>query len=227
MSNNKKDFFDVFNWSSKWLLIGITLGITLLWIIWMSLWFKFNSNPASAGQFGDWFGALGTLFAGISLVLIIYTIRLQHKEMENSIGLLTSQLRLLEEKIKREKDEREKSLVSNFMYHNWRPEESHGNKQHLAIEFRNKGGTIYNVKVNPKFEESDKGHIDSRIQGSDEIYRISFDLKQRFDPIKTPEINFEITYKDAETNDRTDEYKLIVEEIKDNGIKRHGDLIKI
>lgn len=54
-------------------------------IIWLTNWilvkWYYSCSPESQGLFGDMFGASTSLFAGISVVLLIYTVLLQKEEI--------------------------------------------------------------------------------------------------------------------------------------------------
>ncbi len=63
----------------------LMLAIVVFPILWGANWFfvkyYYTCSPESQGLFGDMFGASTSLFAGISVVLLIYTVLLQKEEI--------------------------------------------------------------------------------------------------------------------------------------------------
>lgn len=72
MKNNKK------------YLIGGIICIILLWAISWVLISIFINESGARGQFGDMFGAVNSLFSGLALCGVVYTIFLQYKANEAS-----------------------------------------------------------------------------------------------------------------------------------------------
>lgn len=65
-------------------LVGLYVLLGIVIIVWIASLFGLNqliSDPARKGQFGDSFGAINSLFSGLALAGIIYTIYLQKKEL--------------------------------------------------------------------------------------------------------------------------------------------------
>lgn len=85
-----------------WLLLVCILGITIV-TTW-SINFYFHDWKESAA-FGDTFGALNALFAGLAFAGIIYTILLQREELQ----LQRKELELTREELKRSADAQEKT----------------------------------------------------------------------------------------------------------------------
>lgn len=74
MSNEKKE--------NK--LAGLYVLLGIIFIVWVASIFgltQFISDSEKKGQFGDSFGAINSLFSGLALAGIIYTIYLQKKEL--------------------------------------------------------------------------------------------------------------------------------------------------
>lgn len=61
-------------------------GLTLLWVPRLAGWISGNGNfdLASAGQVGDLFGAVNSLFSGLALIGVVYGLHLQieHRRRE-------------------------------------------------------------------------------------------------------------------------------------------------
>lgn len=65
-------------------LIGLYILLGLVFIVWIASIFgliQYIPDPEKKGQFGDSFGAINSLFSGLALAGIIYTIYLQKKEL--------------------------------------------------------------------------------------------------------------------------------------------------
>lgn len=65
-------------------LVGLYILLGLIFIVWIASIFGLTqliSDPERKGQFGDSFGAINSLFSGLALAGIIYTIYLQKKEL--------------------------------------------------------------------------------------------------------------------------------------------------
>ena len=65
-------------------LLGLYILLGIIFIIWIASIFgltQYISDPEKKGQFGDSFGAINSLFSGLALAGIIYTIYLQKKEL--------------------------------------------------------------------------------------------------------------------------------------------------
>ena len=76
MSKNTDDPEKVHWW--PWFTGVVILWIVYLCIVWMSTWLPKDDK----GVFGDTFGALNALFAGLAFAGVIYAILLQRKELE-------------------------------------------------------------------------------------------------------------------------------------------------
>ncbi|UZH54868.1 putative phage abortive infection protein [Salinimicrobium tongyeongense] len=65
-------------------LVGLYILLGIVFIVWIASLLGLNqliSDPERKGQFGDSFGAINSLFSGLALAGIIYTIYLQKKEL--------------------------------------------------------------------------------------------------------------------------------------------------
>jgi hypothetical protein len=67
---------------------GIIIGVILFWIAWIIIiparFIGTTTRFDNAGQFGDMFGALNTLFTGFAFAGLVYTIILQREEIRRS-----------------------------------------------------------------------------------------------------------------------------------------------
>ena len=97
MPKNKTD-------SSKTLYILFAIVI-LAWIISIPILFNIFTEPTDRGVFGDMFGAINSLFSGLALVGIIYTIFLQKHEL----SLQRKELEYTRKELKRSAEAQEKS----------------------------------------------------------------------------------------------------------------------
>lgn len=96
--NRKPSFCEKFTWL---VLLIICISVVLIWFGWACYAPKLlctTQNYALPGQFGDMFGALNTLFAGLAFAGLLYTIFIQrielrdaHQEIENARQLAQSQ----------------------------------------------------------------------------------------------------------------------------------------
>ena len=69
--------------NSKYLLIGI-IAMVILWLLsWLAIEIFF-SDREKKGQFGDMFGAINSLFSGLALCGVVYTIFLQYESNKSS-----------------------------------------------------------------------------------------------------------------------------------------------
>jgi hypothetical protein len=59
-----------------WKLLGLSCGVVVAaWgIYWAVTFYIFKDNPAKGGQFGDTFGCLNTLFAGLAFAVVFATL---------------------------------------------------------------------------------------------------------------------------------------------------------
>ena len=79
MSKTSDDTGKVRWWTGLLLLFGVlVVWVGYWWILWISGWFP----ELEKGQFGDVFGALNALFAGLAFAGVIWAIRLQQKGLK-------------------------------------------------------------------------------------------------------------------------------------------------
>src|SRR3989304_1557104 len=55
--------------------------VIVLWIIWVVAGISFISISENPGIFGDWFGALNTLFSGLVFIYVARTLQIQVEEL--------------------------------------------------------------------------------------------------------------------------------------------------
>src|SRR4051812_35517513 len=68
----------------NYLVLGISGLVLLLWLSYgILIPFYFGSNFEKGGQFGDGFGAINSLFTGLGIVGLVYTINLQIQMYES------------------------------------------------------------------------------------------------------------------------------------------------
>ena len=66
----------------KMILSIALIAFPIIWLMnWILVKWYYSCSPESQGLFGDMFGASTSLFAGISVVLLIYTVLLQKEEI--------------------------------------------------------------------------------------------------------------------------------------------------
>lgn len=87
-------------------IIGCLI-ICLIWLgnIWLNIYFFDNAHNDDAAWFGDSFGGINTLFAGLAFAGIIYTILLQRNELR----LQREELTATRKELKRSADAQEKT----------------------------------------------------------------------------------------------------------------------
>lgn len=93
------------------LIVAILLVVALWSLNWYLLW-RYESDGAVRGQFGDMFGSVNALFSGLAFAFLIYTIWLQRKELELQREELKLQRKALEQQaheLTRQADELEKT----------------------------------------------------------------------------------------------------------------------
>ncbi len=112
MSESKKE-------ARKDLFVGIGIGVVVV-AIWLSSWWLILKNlkePSGPGTFGDQFGAVNSLFSGLALAGIIYTIILQRKELQHQrkeLQLTRKELEFQREELKMTRlatDEQSKTMM--------------------------------------------------------------------------------------------------------------------
>jgi len=65
----------------NWVLLGVVVLVALGWFFFPEVVSAWNAEGIKAGEFGDQFGALNTLFTGLAFALLIYATILQSKEL--------------------------------------------------------------------------------------------------------------------------------------------------
>ena len=88
----------------------IFASVVILWLAGAALvhFAPFLSNLGERGLFGDSFGAINALFAGLAFAGLIYAIMLQRQELQ----LQREELRLTRQELARSADAQEKSIGS-------------------------------------------------------------------------------------------------------------------
>ncbi len=66
--------------------------------------FLFFTNPAKAGLFGDMFGGMNAILTGFTLIALVYTVVLQHREIAANRRMHHQALRVQEQQIQRMDD---------------------------------------------------------------------------------------------------------------------------
>lgn len=82
---------------SSGLLLGVALGVVVLWLLaWWGTIAVFGP-PTDPGQFGDMFGSINALFSGLALAGVVLTLFMQHHEL----GLQRRELALTRDQLTR------------------------------------------------------------------------------------------------------------------------------
>jgi len=119
-------------WKAWTIVIGVVLLITIMTVgnYWLACqWFP---PPKSAGEFGDTFGLVGAVFAGLPLVFVLVAMYLQRKEFTSEINELQQQTKLL-------KKQHVHELLSTALLE-YRSVEMFAAVKHLWNFFREHGG---------------------------------------------------------------------------------------
>jgi hypothetical protein len=93
--------------SLKLRLIGI-LSVVVVFLLWSGFWYFLRSDP-DRGMFGDMFGGVNALFAGLAFAGLIFAILLQREELE----LQRDELKLTREELsgqRKQLEEQNKTL---------------------------------------------------------------------------------------------------------------------
>ena len=85
----------------SWFPRLILLGIIILWLANMIFAIYYFPKPEHIGQFGDTFGAINALFAGLAFAGVIWAIVLQREEL----GLQRKELELTRAELKGQKEQ--------------------------------------------------------------------------------------------------------------------------
>jgi hypothetical protein len=77
------------SWSSKLLLAGLLAFVISVWLgvgylSWNEWWNGSDEAMARNGQYGDTFGSLNSLFAGLAFVGLVYTLTLQQQQIRDA-----------------------------------------------------------------------------------------------------------------------------------------------
>ncbi len=92
--------------SSKFIgLLILLIVITVIWVVGGRIVWSLFPDMQSRGSFGDMFGSINSLFAGLAFAGVIYTIFLQRQEL----ALQRKELELTRKELKRSAEAQEKS----------------------------------------------------------------------------------------------------------------------
>lgn len=138
----------------KRFFIRLILIAVFLWVASWVLLMNLAPNFETRGQFGDMFGAVNSLFSGLALAGVVYTVLLQQEEIkrqrieehrnevarQQQLELITKQLSAMEEQLRLQRN-------ADMPVIQWRG--SSGNQRAREFQFINKGGRVRITAVRP------------------------------------------------------------------------------